>query len=115
MRISTIPGAGLGLFATRTVHSPYNLHYKGKRLTKKQVTSLSKDERAYVLGHANKFIDASDPMACLARYINHSSTNFNVQMIPAQGDHYIVQVIDEIKKGCEVFSNYQDAYWGGKH
>ena len=33
-------------------------------------------------------------------------------MIPAQGDKYIIQVLDEIKKGYEVLSNYGDDYWG---
>ena len=112
VRASTIPGAGLGLFAVRTVHSPYMLHYKGVKLTKVQKEALPATRRSYTLGHGNKFIDASAPLSCLARYINHSSTKFNVQMIPAQGDKYIIQVLDEIKKGCEVLSNYGDDYWG---
>ena len=120
IKLSLIPGAGLGLFAIKDlrVKEYLKLEYAGEILTKEQYHILAEkaklDVRAarrldYVMQFQDKFIDASGEQGGPLRFINEApSDKLKNSKWTYKNEKVTVQTIGAIKKGCEFFLNYSD-------
>ena len=120
IRPSFIPGAGLGLFATRDFSRGeiLELEYTGNFLNQEEYLALKNsamsDLRAarkldYVMEipNASSYIDASDEKGGVVRYINqapsHELKNSKWQMKDGQ---VRVKTLEAVKTGCEFYLDY---------
>ena len=126
---STIPNAGMGLFAgTNIAKSTYLFDYEGEILTEDEYfDKYPNGDGRYVaqvntgiwslLGIAEPlYIDAMDPkLSNLARFMNSSGNNANVywkkQAFGTQAGTMHFYTIRDIQKGEELLFDYGDNYW----
>jgi hypothetical protein len=120
IRPSFIPGAGLGLFATRNFRKGecLKVQYTGKKLTEYEYQLLldschankrAKRKLEYVLEIPNRgfYIDGSDETGGPLRYINQAPSfelkNSKWQVVDGS---VTVKTSQVVKVGCEFFLNY---------
>mmetsp|Transcript_25742 Transcript_25742/g.66589 ORF Transcript_25742/g.66589 Transcript_25742/m.66589 type:complete len:191 (+) Transcript_25742:13-585(+) len=117
VRESLIPGAGLGLFATRSFARGETIcEYTGRVLTLRQILRMSVPEREYVMGGfgLNTFVDAGPDANMLARYINDNQDDsaLNAEFVRIMYDHRaLVIATRNVKPGEEIYASYGSRYW----
>jgi hypothetical protein len=124
IRPSTLPNAGLGLFATTQFYSPMILgEYKGEVLTQAQIDARygkgPKDFGPYALMvHKNYILDAAVER-CLGAYINDGRDvkPSNVKWVckhdkePPYTPHMFLVAIQDIRIDDEILVSYGADYW----
>lgn len=109
---STIKGAGLGLFATRTIKKGEIIEeYTGTVITAPS-TSAKIFYKYGILLDDGGIIDSGRTVDCFSRYINdgRSSHRNNCEFFEKSGRVY-VKAIKTIKEGEELFVSYGSTYW----
>lgn len=122
---SRLPGAGLGLFATKTfLPNEFIVEYTGERLSRRQMKHLPKSRNCdYVFEISNNsYVDAKD-RGSVARYMNDPIPNGlkpNVQFNTyhedcpnhlSYGGRVGVEATQQINPGEELLVNYGPSYW----
>jgi hypothetical protein len=110
---SLIPGAGLGLFATRSFAAGEELcEYDGDLLTSWQ--QWRTPDLTYVaMAGKDRFVDAGPYPEVKARYINHrfDLEQVNAQYVDAPGHRVFVRAVRPIHPGEEIYADYGPSYW----
>lgn len=118
---STIPGAGLGLFATKNFkrNTLLRLYYSGDEMNAEQYRQLSIEAETNPIALArfeyilqigpNTFVDASSQKGGPLRFINEpidrSKTNAEFHRLP--NGHCTVKILREVKAGEELYLIYK--------
>ena len=115
--VSSIPGAGLGLFAKRPFREGDLIcTYFGRLLSTSQAMRLENKTYLMRLG-PDMYLDASSSMCCSGRYINdcRNRLGYNAHFVKFP-DRKIAEVRATcwIPEGAEVFVSYGRWYWGGQ-
>lgn len=116
IRESTIPGAGLGVFArTAWVKGALMGHYEGENLTQAEFTArYPHGASGYVYRvHANLSIDARDPaLSNFARYINSPAKTSSPRRSANTkfGNKAELRAKTNIRVGDELLIGYGDSY-----
>ncbi|MDQ6813054.1 MAG: SET domain-containing protein-lysine N-methyltransferase [Bacteroidota bacterium] len=114
---STIPGAGMGLFAKQFIQKGTRIvEYTGRIRTWKEVEY--EDNNYYIFFVTEDLvIDASRSRKSLARFINDArglqkvkGLNNNAQFV-VDGFRVFVEAIKNIPAGTEIFLSYGKEYW----
>lgn len=116
---SSIPGAGMGLFADKTYHRGDIVGiYEGDVMTYDQFADNRPDNRysvAYEADEVSLVIDALGHPQCLPRYINSTRGTSHKKNCVLSSDQFQVRVYAEVtrtvEKGEEFFTHYGSAYW----
>jgi len=118
---STVPGAGLGLFAEKAFPRKKKIiEYKGEKINTTELNRRYPGDTVgtYVVSaNANHHIDArKSPTSSIARYANDArgtaKTN-NAQLETHDRNKvYLVTKAKAIKKDQEVLTSYGGEYWG---
>jgi hypothetical protein len=118
IRPSFIPGAGLGLFATRDFSRGefLELEYTGSILNQEKYLALKDsamfDLRAarkldYVMEYNGSYIDASDETGGPLRYINQApSYESKISKWQVKNGNVTFKTLEAIKSGCEFYLDY---------
>lgn len=116
---STIPGAGLGLFARRAIPAGTTIQdvtYTGRVMSLSEVRKLPEVERDYVLCfHFNVHVDARNEFGSLGRYINDPYTEPGRRN--AKFEKHVAERFAELRTtravepGDEIFVDYGEGYW----
>ena len=126
---STIPGAGLGLFAARRLEPGHSLVYGGKRSTAKSYHRRFPGNvtfpYAVTYGDGEWVVDACQTNDPVSRYANdavggrrHSRLRrgrrqrYNAELDDGGREPAIV-ITRPVRPGQEIFVDYGDEYWGG--
>ena len=121
MRVATssIPNAGLGLFARHAVEQGEvipGVTYTGRVMSLSELNNVPEEKRDYVLCfHFNVHVDASLEYGSLARYINdpvdepHRVNAEFVKHVPYRFAE--VRATRRIADGGEIFVRYGEGYW----
>ena len=104
---STIPGAGMGMFATRKLQKGKILgRYVGEVISQEQAMRERRDESYFI--HTledDVFIDGKtleNPM----RWANHDPVKFNARAIINDDGHVFFETTKVIPSGKEIFIDY---------
>eukprot|EP00397_Hematodinium_sp_SG-2012_P026813 GEMP01028132.1.p3 GENE.GEMP01028132.1~~GEMP01028132.1.p3 ORF type:complete len:167 (+),score=36.79 GEMP01028132.1:620-1120(+) len=113
VRMSTLPHAGLGLFALRRFEKMEVCSYTGTVLT--TLEALRRPHKEYLMRLGPQiYIDAADDTRVLARYINDSRRCWNARFVKLpEHERADVVAIEGIKPGAEIFADYGKWYWAG--
>ena len=109
---SSIPNAGLGLFATKSISGNKMIdHYTGESLTKSQVDERYASRRGdYVLCFGKKCVDGRKTNSNFARFANNSRNTKkknNARLTKA----FTLKSTRKINPGQEVLTAYGRDYW----
>jgi hypothetical protein len=111
---STIPNAGLGLFATRDLPRGTQIPYEGKKLTdyqeKKMYGSATNDVAPYGVSVKKNLVVDGACARGTANFSNDNPKKRNAKLIATKGEVKITST-KKIKKGQEVFTNYGKEYF----
>ena len=123
---STIPGAGLGLFAAESEdehsvafapgkHEADVVRYEGTLMTETELDAkYPNTDATYVLRLSrNLYVDASDINSCLGRFINHSkdpNTFFQATATSRGGKRGSIRALRNIMRGEEITVDYGEEY-----
>ena len=118
IKVSTIPGAGKGLFTSIFIPKGTRIiEYTGKITTWKEVNSGDHFNGYVYYINRNHVIDGKDDMKSLARYANDargittiSGVTNNSKYVEEDKRVYIVARKD-IEAGAEIFVSYGKEYW----
>jgi len=115
VRPSTIPGAGLGLFAVVPIGVEDGIGpYTGIHLTWDDLVSGPYAGSDYILGICfDHYIVGEGPEAGYTRYINHSTEPNVCLIISTRWKTARFEAITPISPGEEIFFNYGEEYWAG--
>ena len=117
IRASTLPNAGLGLFAaSKVIPRQQNIApYSGERLTREQVNSKYGDERAEYVFCANSrhCIDGSKTNSSAARFANDNrGQRSNSKFVYDNRNQRVnLRSTRQIPPGDEIFVHYGADYW----
>ena len=113
---STIPDAGLGIFALDNFDEKDTVDlYEGKRI-KIENSAQSNLPYGFLLKEHNCVVDAASTQSCISRYINHNPSGANCSFKRFQPDSnspiflIAVQTLRPIQKGEELFIDYGHQY-----
>lgn len=116
--LSTIPDAGLGLFAKRDISIGEYMVYYGYIYSKIEKMNFSKGYKhsKYVYEKQDgTMIDCKEFYDCAARYINdgpQSGIQPNVKWVENNSTRYVLVVFTKnVRKGEEIFISYGSQYW----
>lgn len=117
---SSIPGAGLGLFAIADIPKDTIIDiYHGKRLTRKEYLDNPRVNDMYIMEvNRNLYIDASEERGIIAftndaRGLNRTPgvrNNCYFELAPDKKNIFM-KTSKNIKAGSELFTFYGDSYW----
>lgn len=110
-KLSLLPNAGLGLFATQEFHQGDSLgEYVGNRLTECEKRLLCDKSNLFKVSD-DLFLDPRDEKM-LMRYMNHhfDPENQNAKF-EIRGEKVFVIVTRNIKAGEEIYISYGGSYW----
>lgn len=111
---STIPGAGLGLFALEPMEIEDTVgYYTGEVITEAELIAGKFSGSHYILWVTrNHIIVGEGPNANYTRYINHREEGSNAFLITStRWKTARFEVIKPIQPGDEVFFNYGDNFF----
>lgn len=113
VRPSTIPGAGLGLFAYQPIALEETIgYYAGHVLTQEELWHSPYTGSDYLLYIChNHIIVGEGPQANYTRYINHSENPNAYLIVSTRWKSARFEAIADIAPGDEIFFNYGDIYW----
>jgi uncharacterized protein len=121
VRRSSIPRAGLGLYAEKDYPKGKLIGaYTGDIIDKAELDKRygKNTQAAYVLGTAkNRFIDARSTQSCVARYANGCDKPRSGSKVKCNADFTTranLRATRKIEKGDEIFARYGRSYWKGK-
>ena len=112
---STIPGAGLGLFAMRDFESGAVVAaYYGEVLSFARMAL--RENREYIMGGfgMNAFVDAAQQLDCPARYINDcfDASKLNARFVKDPALRRATAVATRaVRAGEEILASYGEDYW----
>lgn len=110
---STIPGAGLGLFARVPIEIEDTIGcYTGVLITYDELAAGRFSGSDYLLGLTSKWLIAGEgPDANYTRYINHSKNPNAFLIVSTRWKTARFEAIKTIQPGEEIFFDYGNAYW----
>lgn len=120
IRPSSIPDAGLGLFAIADIPKDTIIDiYHGTRLTKKEYMENPRINDMYIMEiNKNLYIDSSEDK-CIVAFTNDARglnrtpgvrNNCYFELAPDKKNMYM-KTSKNIKAGSELFTFYGDSYW----
>jgi SET domain-containing protein len=114
VRESTIPGAGLGLFARVPIGLEETIgYYSGDLITWDQLAAGTYSGSRYIFAISRKMlVVAEGPNANPTRYINHSAEPNAFAVVSTRWKTVRIEAVQPIAPGEEIFLNYGDQYWG---
>ena len=119
VRESSLPNAGLGLFAQVPIPADRRIgEYTGERLTRRQWQQLDDNQCMYImeLDRPREYIDGRhDKGGGLMSYINGARTKRQYRFVncrPYQYAHRIfIKTTKPVSEGEELIMDYGDEYW----
>jgi len=110
---STIPDAGLGLFALERIRAGDTIgYYSGEIITSDEMDSGRYSGSEYILWVArNHVIVGEGPKANYTRYINHSDDPNAFLVVSTRWKTARFEALKAIHPGEEIFFHYGDDYW----
>lgn len=111
---STIPGAGLGLFARTTIHPGDTIGpYVGKILSDAQANREPYVNSLYLVWVCKDcWIYGEPPYANYTRFINHDEKRPNTELVTSsRWKKARIIAIRKIQPGHEIFFDYGESYW----
>lgn len=113
VRASTIPGAGLGLFARQAIGIEDTIgHYTGELITYGQLAAGCFAGSDYLLGLTSKWLLVGEgPKSNHTRYINHSERPNAFLIVSTRWKTARFEAIRGIAPGEEIFFDYGELYW----
>ena len=114
---STLPGAGLGLFAKSNISKGSRIvEYKGRRTTWKEVENDYKNGYIYTIDPQH-VIDAKTYRKALARYANDAQGMVRKNGIKNNARYVVdglkvyIEAVKNVSAGSEIFVSYGKEYW----
>jgi SET domain-containing protein len=114
---STLPGAGLGLFAKSNISKGSRIvEYKGRRTTWKEVENDYKNGYIYTIDPQH-VIDAKTYRKALARYANDAQGMVRKNGIKNNARYVVdglkvyIEAVKDVSAGSEIFVSYGKEYW----
>jgi SET domain-containing protein len=114
---STLPGAGLGLFAKSNISKGSRIvEYKGRRTTWKEVENDYKNGYIYTIDPQH-VIDAKTYRKALARYANDAQGMVRKNGIKNNARYVVdglkvyIEAVKDVSAGSEIFVTYGKEYW----
>lgn len=113
VRPSTIPGAGLGLFAEVAFEEDDSLGaYTGELITDDDLAAGRFSGSDYLLAVTNRHLIAGEgPRANHTRYINHSTRPNALLIVSTRWKTARFVATRHIEPGEEIFFDYGELYW----
>ena len=120
---STIPKAGLGLFADRDITEGERIRgatYGGRIMNFNEAKKIPMKEKDYVMAlHLNVHVDAKEHYGYMARYINDTyktekSRNCKFLKMSVENRASVIAMRD-IERGEELFAEYGSGYWRARN
>ena len=120
---STIPNAGLGLFADRDITEGERIRgatYGGRIMNFNEAKKIPMKEKDYVMAlHLNVHVDAKEHYGYMARYINDTyktekSRNCKFLKMSVENRASVIAMRD-IERGEELFAEYGSGYWRARN
>ena len=120
---STIPKAGLGLFADRDITEGERIRgatYGGRIMNFNEAKKIPMEEKDYVMAlHLNVHVDAKEHYGYMARYINDTyktekSRNCKFLKMSVENRASVIAMRD-IERGEELFAEYGSGYWRARN
>ncbi len=118
---STIPGAGRGLFATKTFHRNEKIvRYGGEHLTGREINARYPGNTVAqyaVKTREGGYIDARNTSAGVARYANHKTPaqGANAALVSVGRDRVAIEAEKRIQPQHEIFVDYGDDFHKGSN
>lgn len=114
VRSSTLPNAGMGLFALRRFEiMDVICAYAGTELSTLEAVRLPNKEYLMRIG-PQIYVDAASDETVVARYINDSRRCWNARFVKLpEHKRADVVAIEVINPGDEIFADYGTWYWAG--
>lgn len=117
--VSTIEGAGYGLFARRRLAAGdvvRGVTYGGDVLSLADALKLHSEDKEYVMAmHFNVHVDARRHYGYLGRYVNDAAGTERDRNVRFQKDvakrRATVRAIRDVEEGEELFAEYGRGYW----
>lgn len=112
VRPSTIPGAGLGLFARRRIEIEDTIgYYTGEVISLEELKAGRHAGSDYLLMVTrNHVIVGEGPQANYTRYINHGTEPNAYLVVSTRWKSARFEAVARIAPGTEIFFNYGDQY-----
>lgn len=113
VRASTIPGAGLGLFARVPIAIEDSIgRYTGESITMEELEAGRFAGSDYILAVTRRhLIVAEGPKANYTRYINHSRDPNAWLVVSNRWKSARFEAVKAIEPGEEIFFDYGELYW----
>ena len=120
---STIPNAGLGLFADKDITEGERIRgatYGGRIMNFNEAKKIPMKEKDYVMAlHLNVHVDAKEHYGYMARYINDTyktekSRNCKFLKMSVENRASVIAMRD-IERGEELFAEYGSGYWRARN
>jgi SET domain-containing protein len=113
VRHSTIPGAGLGLFARVHVAIEETIGwYTGDIITWDELLAGRYSGSNYIMALTSRLLVVGEgPLANYTRYINHSTQPNAFLIVSTRWKKARIEAIRDIAPGDEIFFNYGEDYW----
>jgi len=113
VRPSTIPSAGLGLFAREPIGIDDTIgYYTGEIVSDAELKTGKFAGSNYILWVTRSHIVVGEgPNANYTRYINHSDTPNAYLVVSTRWKTARFEAVRPIQAGDEIFFNYGDDYW----
>lgn len=113
IRESTIPGAGLGLFAKVPIEIEETIgRYTGEIITWDELLAGKYSGSDYIMALTSKLLIVGEgPSANYTRYVNHSTSPNAFLIVSTRWKTARLEAIKPIAPGDEIFFNYGEEYW----
>lgn len=120
---STLPNAGLGLFALHDLKKGSHVaFYHGREIDDKEIHEIKEEERCYILQISRTvFVNAKEMNSCFGRFANtltrQNKVDFPTLSINAKfmcnnkNNTARIVATKNIPKGSEIFLSYGPRYW----
>ncbi len=116
IRPSTIPGAGLGLFAKVAIELEDTIgFYTGEVITEEELCAGKYSGSHYILWVSSQHIIVGEgDKANYTRYINHSEESNAYLVVSTRWKTARLECVRPIKPGDEIFFSYGEQFWSGR-
>ena len=113
VRESTVPGAGLGLFARQAIGIEETIgYYSGDLITWDQLAAGTYSGSRYIFAISRKMlVVAEGPRSNHTRYINHSPEPNAFAIVSTRWRSVRIEAVKPIAPGEEIFLDYGEQYW----